>query len=256
MSERVLEDCISFLERSSSEFHTRVALAGGDPTAHLQFFEVVKRISKVSDDVTIVTHGANLSAADLAAIRRNSNVRIQFSIPSLNPERYRLLTGNGQLERVLTSLLMCCELAIPTSLSAVLTSINCGDLEHLAELTAEVRAEYLIANRFLASGRGIYYTKEFSLSESAFSEALVKGKQVADALGVRLLASGADPNVRARKAREPKMTVSTSGDIRLCSLAPNSLATLDSNPRQLVGEITRFWNSSLELNGCYCSNQT
>lgn len=255
MSGAVARDVADFVGRCAQSYPTSVALAGGDPTAHPDFVNIANAVAEAAADVTVVTHGGGLSASALAALSRLPNLAIQFSIPSLDPERHRFLTGNGQIDRVMTALMMCRRLGIPVSLSVVLTSLNKGDLNDLVHLAAEVSADYMIVNRFLASGRGAHYDEQFTISADDFDAAVDAARDIAREAGVRLLRSGFDPHIRDRKAAEPKLTVSVNGDLRLCSLVPDSIATLRADPADLVARSVAYWKSRRPLEGCYCAAQ-
>jgi MoaA/NifB/PqqE/SkfB family radical SAM enzyme len=253
MPEPTVEQTLSFLARC--EFPTHVALAGGDPSAHPDFVDIAARFAACADQVTVVTHGGNLSAIDLQALSRLPNLSIQFSIPSLDSERYRFLTGMGKLDRVLTAMAMCRELAIPLSLSAVMTSRNLIDLGDLVELAAEIGAEYLVVNRFLGAGRGELYDETLAVGDAAFHQALEVAADIGARRGVPVLASGHGPDIRHRKAAEPKLTISIDGGIRLCSLVPEAIATLAIAPQELVRLSSEFWSSTDALAGCYCASR-
>lgn len=253
MAEETAADVVSFLRRCDSSLLTHVALAGGDPTAHPNFMDLALRFAPHAGQLTVVTHGADLSARDLHTLSQSSNIAIQFSIPSLDHNRYRLLTGMSKLDRVLTTLMMCRELAIPISLSAVVTAQNPGDLPDLVHLAAEAGAEYLVANRFLAAGRGILYDEKLTIEAAAFDRTLAEAVKVGRSRNVRVLASGHARNLRKHKATHPKVTVSTEGEIRICSLVSETIATLKHSPMDIVELSNSFWESEQALDGCFCA---
>ncbi len=255
MSGPTADNVISFLQRCGAAYRCVVALAGGDPTAHPDFLGIALRAAAVADEVTVVTHGGNISAPQLIALSELENLTIQFSVPSLDVERYRFLTGSGDLGQVMTAILMCRELSIPVSLSVVVTDLNKGDLTAMVDLAAAVEAEYLILNRFLSSGRGVLYEQQFAISAAAFEQALATAREVGRSRGVRLLASGNNPDIRQLKASEPKLTISTRGEIRLCSLVSDVVATLQQDPGDIVEQCTAFWQSSKPLEGCACASR-
>jgi MoaA/NifB/PqqE/SkfB family radical SAM enzyme len=254
MSEETAADIVSFLQRCDSSLLTHVALAGGDPTAHPNFVDLALRFAAHAGQLTVVTHGANLSVRDLDTLSQSPNIAIQFSIPSLDRDRYRFLTGMSKLDRVLTALMMCRELAIPVSLSALVTAQNQDDLPELVHLAAEAGAEYLVANRFLAAGRGILYDEKLAIKADAFDQTLADGVKIGRARNVRVLASGHDPNLRQQKGAEPKLTVSTNGEIRICSLVSDTIATLKSSPMEIIERSESFWKSAEALDGCFCAS--
>ena len=70
----------------------RVKLTGGEPTLRSDLVEIVRRISPLVDEVSMTTNGLLLDrlAAPLHAAGLS---RVNVSLPSLDPEVYRSLTG-------------------------------------------------------------------------------------------------------------------------------------------------------------------
>lgn len=254
MTREVMQSTADFVTRASSDHDVLVAVAGGDATAHPDYVAFIKAVSPNATDVCLVTHGGCLATEDLSAFADLSNVSIQFSIPSLDAERYAFLTGDHRLSNVLDSLAICERLGLPRSISAVITDRNPMDSASLVHLAAEIGAQYLILNRFIPAGRGAYYENEFAISEEAFNQSVREAHAVAKARGVRLLASGADKDIRSKKAAAPKVTIGIRGDLRVCSLADAAIGSVDDTPQQIVRNSSQFWSSTERLDACVCSN--
>jgi cyclic pyranopterin phosphate synthase len=80
----------------------KVRLTGGEPLARLGLVQFVAMIARTPgiDDVSMTTNGTLLArhAADLAAAGLQ---RVNISLDSLRPDRFRQITGRGRLEDVL-----------------------------------------------------------------------------------------------------------------------------------------------------------
>lgn len=71
---------------------THVKLTGGEPTLRSDLVEIVGRISPLVDEVSMTTNGMRLEAL-AAPLRAAGLARVNVSLPSLEPEVYRELTG-------------------------------------------------------------------------------------------------------------------------------------------------------------------
>lgn len=82
----------------------RVRLTGGEPTVRKDLLELVARLGRLGlDDLALSTNGERLS--ELAEpLRRAGLQRLNVSLDSLDPERFRRVTRRGHLDRVLAGL--------------------------------------------------------------------------------------------------------------------------------------------------------
>lgn len=81
----------------------KVRLTGGEPLGSPRAVEVVEALSGLGVEVAMTTNGQRL--AGLAARLRGAGLgRVNVSLDSLNPERFRRLTGGGSLARTLLGL--------------------------------------------------------------------------------------------------------------------------------------------------------
>src|SRR5262249_12448919 len=102
----------------------RVRLTGGEPTVRKEVIEIVRRVARVPGirEVMMTTNGHLL--AELAQPLRDAGLgRINVSIDTLSKEKFRQITGRGDLERVLLGL----EAAARIGFSAV--KLNCVALK-------------------------------------------------------------------------------------------------------------------------------
>ena len=81
---------------------SKVRLTGGEPLIRRNVEELVGRLSRVTglDELTMTTNGTRL-AGMAATLKKQGLQRVNISIDSLDPARYRELTRGGDLKEVL-----------------------------------------------------------------------------------------------------------------------------------------------------------
>jgi cyclic pyranopterin phosphate synthase len=83
----------------------RIRVTGGEPLVRRDLPELVSRLATLPgiEDLTLSTNGVRL--AGLARTLRQAGLRrVNVSLDSLDPERYRDFTGGGRLDKVLAGL--------------------------------------------------------------------------------------------------------------------------------------------------------
>lgn len=84
---------------------SRVRLTGGEPLVRKNLPDLIGRLTSLEglDDLSLSTN-ASLLARHAEAIQQAGVSRINVSLDSLKPERFKQITGNGKLEEVLAGL--------------------------------------------------------------------------------------------------------------------------------------------------------
>ncbi|MEE9351041.1 MAG: GTP 3',8-cyclase MoaA [Thiotrichaceae bacterium] len=84
---------------------SRVRLTGGEPLVRKNLPDLIGRLSALDglDDLSLSTN-ASLLARYAEDIKQAGISRINVSLDSLNPKRFKKITGNGKLEEVLAGL--------------------------------------------------------------------------------------------------------------------------------------------------------
>ncbi len=116
----------------------RVRLTGGEPLLRPDLEEIVARIAAVREisDISLTTNAQQLEAR-AAGLKQAGLQRINVSLDTLQPERYRRFTGGGDLQRVFSGLRAAeaCGLT-PIHLNVVaMKGVNDDEIADLAELT-------------------------------------------------------------------------------------------------------------------------
>jgi len=132
------------IERLASVFARlgvrKIRLSGGEPTLRKDLPEIVRRLARVPgiEDLSLSTHGMFL--APLARPLADAGLgRVNFSLDTLDRERFRRLTGHDALCRVLAGLDAAREAGLtPIKLNVVpLRGINEDEIGGLIELARE-----------------------------------------------------------------------------------------------------------------------
>ncbi|NLW11682.1 MAG: GTP 3',8-cyclase MoaA [Clostridiaceae bacterium] len=118
----------------------RIRLTGGEPLLRKDLEEITAAIRSISDeiDLSLSTNGQGL-APRAAALKRAGLNRVNISMDSTDADKYRRLTGGGNLDDTLAAIDACLACGItPVKVNAVLLkSINDDGITQMIELTKE-----------------------------------------------------------------------------------------------------------------------
>ncbi len=144
-SDELAPDAIETIVRAAAQVGIdRVKLTGGEPTLRSDVVEIVRRVRPWVGEVSMTTNGLRLE--DLAQSLRAAGLRrVNVSLPSLNPEVYRELTGVDGTERVIRGIRAACAAGLdPVKLNVVALSGQTDSPEAmgaLLDLAQEVGAQ-------------------------------------------------------------------------------------------------------------------
>jgi GTP 3',8-cyclase len=117
----------------------RVRLTGGEPLVRKDLLEIVRRLKALPglENLALSTNGTEL--ARLAPALREAGVdRVNISVDSLDPERFREITRRGDLAEVWRGVEAALAAGLdPVKLNAVLLQSNRDDVDRLAALTLD-----------------------------------------------------------------------------------------------------------------------
>jgi cyclic pyranopterin phosphate synthase len=127
----------------------RVRLTGGEPTVRKDLVVLVARLAALGlDDLAMTTNGERL--AELAvALRHAGLARLNVSVDTLNPDKFRAITRRGHLERILCGIdaAQAAGFAQTKINAVVMGGINDDDIPELCRFAWERR----ITPRFIES---------------------------------------------------------------------------------------------------------
>lgn len=94
------EEIIRFVSIAHKYGVRKVRLTGGEPLLREGIIELISAISSLGvPDLSITTNGVRLS--EMSAILKKAGLRrLNISLDTLNPERYRVMTRGGDIERI------------------------------------------------------------------------------------------------------------------------------------------------------------
>jgi cyclic pyranopterin phosphate synthase len=117
----------------------RVRLTGGEPLVRKDILEIVRRVKALPglENLALSTNGTGL--ARLAPALKEAGIdRVNVSVDSLDPDRFREITRRGDLEEVWRGVEAALAAGLdPVKLNAVLLRSNQEDVERLAALTLD-----------------------------------------------------------------------------------------------------------------------
>lgn len=119
-----------------------VKLTGGEPLLRDDIHEIVKVFSTAGHKVSIVTNGSLLHDK-IDSLVNAGLAWINVSLLALNREKYRYLTGGGDLDKVLKGIKRTVEKGVPVTINYLVLSENIRDFEELLKYSWETGVEKL-----------------------------------------------------------------------------------------------------------------
>jgi cyclic pyranopterin phosphate synthase len=135
------EEIADFTEVSVNNGVTKVRITGGEPLVRKHIVRLVGMLAKIKgiEDLSLTTNGILLS--DYAgALKRAGLHRVNISLDSINPERFKTITRGGDVNRVLAGIAS----AIKEKLFPV--KINCVIKESKEEEDARDVTKFCLEN--------------------------------------------------------------------------------------------------------------
>ena len=135
------EDFHTIGEASSRAGIKKAKLTGGEPLLREDLEEIVSVLSKYMEEVSLTTNGVGLDErAD--ALKEAGLKRVNISLDTLQPERYRRITGRDLLESVISGVKASVRAGLrPVKLNMVLLrGINTDEVWEMSRFAMEVGA--------------------------------------------------------------------------------------------------------------------
>ncbi len=132
------DEIVTLAEVFASLGIRKIKLTGGEPLVRKDCCDLVKRIRKIPgiETVTITTNGI-LLADNLDRLAEAGIDGINISLDTLDPDRYRELTGGGEIGRGLEGLDLAAAAHIPAKINAVSLDLGEQNWKDLLELGRE-----------------------------------------------------------------------------------------------------------------------
>ncbi|EAX47193.1 molybdenum cofactor biosynthesis protein A [Thermosinus carboxydivorans Nor1] len=175
----------------------KIRLTGGEPLVRKGIVDFIRALSSLGiiDDLSLTTNGSLL--ADMAEDLKAAGLhRVNVSLDTVDPERFRRITGSGSLERTLAGIEKAITIGLhPVKINVVLTSAFMdSDLSYFIEMVYR----YPIAVRFIE-----YMPIGYDGTGPGMAPAEVKDRLNAAGLGMLEPATGSIGNGPAKYYRLP-----------------------------------------------------
>ncbi len=122
----------------------QVRLTGGEPLVRRGLLELVAQLAEISEieDLALTTNGT-LLAEQAQALKKAGLKRVNISLDTLNPQKYRAITRNGELEQVYQGIKAAWQSQLrPLKINVVaIKGFNDDELTALAALTLKYPLE-------------------------------------------------------------------------------------------------------------------
>lgn len=147
----------------------KVRLTGGEPLVRRDLERLVEGLTRIEGlgDLSMTTNGV-LLGEKIEALRRAGLRRVNVSLDSLQPDRYRAITRGGDLERVWASILAALEAGMrPVKINVVaMKGQNSDEVLSFAELTIRWPIEVRFIEQMPLGDPGACQPRGFISAES------------------------------------------------------------------------------------------
>lgn len=147
---------------------THITFTGGEPLMREDLLEIIKHAKSRGISLGLISNGRNITDEFLSQLA-NLKTLLSISVPGI--KTFKDHTGIDNIEHVLSIFRKCKELGINTVANITVTKKNLPELYENISLPLINGAGYVLLNRFLPGGRGMY-NKEFLLSKEEINEML------------------------------------------------------------------------------------
>ncbi len=136
-------EAIKNIVQASKTFGIRkVKFSGGEPLMRSDFENIIRSLPGLKD-ISATTNGAYL-APRAQSLAESGLSRINISLPSLSPEKYRKVTG-GNISRVLEGIDAAVDCLAPVKLNMVLLKgINDNEIEKMMDFTRRYEGKVIL----------------------------------------------------------------------------------------------------------------
>lgn len=143
ISSEMTVDTITNIVKASKTFGVnRVKFSGGEPLMREDFENIIEALPELKD-ISATTNGIYL-ASRAQSLAESGLSRINISLPSLSPEKYRKITG-GDISRVLAGIDAAVECLAPVKLNMVLLKgINDNEIKKMMDFIREYEGKVIL----------------------------------------------------------------------------------------------------------------
>lgn len=133
------EDYKTIIKNFSKLGINKIRFTGGEPLMYTHLKELIEYTSKECgiDEIAITTNGIDLSEK-IEELKNSGLTKVNISLDSFDKDKYKKITGGGDLYKVLDAINKCLELDIKVKINCVfINGMNDSEFEELIKITLE-----------------------------------------------------------------------------------------------------------------------
>ncbi|KXB03704.1 hypothetical protein AKJ45_00800 [candidate division MSBL1 archaeon SCGC-AAA261F19] len=147
------EEVLDFCEKIAKSKVPYVALGGGEPLLHPQFFEICQFFKERGISVKVETDGHLIKREDVARIADLNLRSIQISLDGASPEIHEKVRKGGNWGKNVETCKYLVQGGVNTEIVFTPTRLNIGDLEETIDIAASLDASKFYTGRLMRIGR-------------------------------------------------------------------------------------------------------
>ncbi len=155
-NELTLEEKLKVVDELDRAGVTAIALSGGEPTIHPDFFPIIAEASRRGFYTAVATNGLMFANYDFALKAKKAGLRyVEISIDAADPKIHDRFRGvPGAWEKAIKGLQNAIKLGFSTALAFTVTKYNIHEVPRIIELAEELGVQRIVFFNFIPVGRG------------------------------------------------------------------------------------------------------
>jgi len=154
--ELTLKEKIMVVDQLDRAGVAAIALSGGEPTMHPDFYRIVAEIADRGMYAAVATNGWFFADKDRLIKAKKAGLRyVEVSIDSADPKRHDWFRGvPGSWERAVKALKNAVELGMSHAMAVTVTKANVNEVEDILDLAESIGVQRVVFFNFVPVGRG------------------------------------------------------------------------------------------------------
>ncbi len=154
--ELTLKEKLDLIDQLDKAGVASIALSGGEPTIHPDYYTLIKEISRRGIHTGTATNGWLFSNINYLVKAKESGLRyVEVSLDSSDPKKHDKFRGvNGSWERAVKALENAVKLGMDHGMAVTITKLNYNEVKDLLDLAEDIGVKRVIFFNFVPTGRG------------------------------------------------------------------------------------------------------
>ena len=132
-----------------------VSFGGAEPTQKLDFFDIVKEMSKMGYSLKVHTNGMTIDESGAKILKSSGIFEIRISLDGSNREINDFIRGEGAFDALVTGIKNCTAQEIPTTVAVTINKKNITDLANIIDYSYQLGVRGVHSYLLIDKGRGI-----------------------------------------------------------------------------------------------------